>query len=88
MNRKENYRDMNKWRDTCRRQNRRYYRKTQAYSEISNRRKWTQEEDSEILRRDISDRELALKLKRSMSAIQIRRSRLKNSVSQPMKHMV
>lgn len=41
------------------------------------KRSYTKEEDDLILEHAISDRELSVKLKRSVLAIQIRRSRLK-----------
>lgn len=40
------------------------------------RRRWSQEEDRIIARRDASDRELSARLGRSVQAIQVRRARL------------
>lgn len=79
MNRKENYANIEKWRETCRRQRRKYYDKTKAYSSISNGRSWSYEEDLKVMRHDMTDNELAAELKRSVCAIQKRRSRLKKA---------
>lgn len=81
MNRKDAYASLDKWKDTCRKQKQRYYGKTQIYSDVSKKCKWTYEEDMKILRHEKSDHELASELKRSVRAIQVRRCRLKKPVS-------
>lgn len=74
MNRKKDYRDMEKFRKTCNRKNRRYYGKT---SNICPRKEWTNKEDSMVLDHKISDSELSKNLERSVRAIKIRLHRLK-----------
>lgn len=54
---------------------RRYRRRTGSFLY---RRPWTPAEDALILLRPKPDRELALELRRSVQAIQVRRSRIKN----------
>lgn len=73
MNRKKQYRDLRKHRETCNRQNRRYYGKSAIYE----RHSWTSEEDDAVLEHSIPDSELSPKLGHSVRAIQIRRSRLR-----------
>lgn len=75
MNRKKDYKDLTKWKDTCKRQNLKYYRKTQKYE----RRHWTNHEDKLVLERTMTDTELSEKIKRSVKAIQLRRHRLKRT---------
>ncbi len=74
MNRKKNYRDMEKYRKACRRQNQRYYGKT---SFLYQPRLWTAEEDTLVMEHDITDHELSEKISRSVRAIQHRRHRLR-----------
>ena len=74
MNRKKNYRDMEKYRKACRRQNQRYYAKT---SNLYPPKAWTAEEDAMVLDHKIPDSELSKELERSVRAIQHRRHRLK-----------
>lgn len=75
MNRKQSYKDMEKWRKTCRKQNQRYYAKT---SNLYSRRPWTAEEDAMVMEHNITDSELSAKIQRSVRAIQHRRHRLNN----------
>lgn len=74
MNHKELYRDIEKWRADCRGQKRRYYGRTSGIYPV---RPYTQEEDQKILAHEIPDTRLSEEIKRSVRAIQIRRSRLK-----------
>ena len=76
-NRKENYSDMKKFRITRNKQRKRYYAKT---ARKYKNRYWTQKEDDEVLRHDISDTELSLKIHRSVSAIQSRSCMLKKDM--------
>lgn len=55
----------------------RNYAQTQGGS--NTRKEWTSSEDEMVRAREASDRELALKLGRSVQAIQIRRSRIGGS---------
>lgn len=70
---KNGYRDMEKYRQTRRRQTRKYYKRTAKYP----RRDWTDYEDNMILDHAIPDRELSAILNRSQMAICVRRCRLK-----------
>lgn len=75
MLRKEQYRDLNKYYNTKRRQQRRYYRQT-----VCGPKKWTEDEDALVLLHVMTDRELSAKIGHSMAAIQKRRTRLKNAI--------
>ena len=77
MNRKNSYKDLDKWRKTCRKQNQKYYNKTAFKYE---KRTWDTFEDEIILKHELSDTQLSEILHRSVRAIQIRRSRLKNNL--------
>lgn len=74
-NRKNEYKDINRWRETCRKQKAKYYGKT---SFIYGKRGWTEEEDVLVLKHEISDTELSAMIHRSVGAIQKRRCRIKN----------
>ena len=75
MNRKSEYKDLEKHRKTCHAQKRRYYGKT-AFAK--NGGSFYSEEELELIQRhDITDTELAKMLNRSVNAIQIKRSRLR-----------
>lgn len=74
-NRKKDYVDMKRFRKTCNTQSRRYYAKTAIYE----KRPWTDEEDEKVLAHTVSDTELSSDIRRSVKAIQLRRSRLKKS---------
>lgn len=76
MNRKDSYKDIEKWRNTCKKQKDRYYGKTANAK--NGGMSYTHEEIKLILNHDISDTELALALNRSVRAIQIKRSRLQH----------
>lgn len=75
MNRKNAYRDMEKYRKACRRQNQRYYAKI---SFLYPPKPWTADEDVMVLEHKITDSDLSAKIERSVRAIQHRRNRLKN----------
>lgn len=75
MNRKESYKDLNKWRESCQRQKAKYYGKTSNAE--NSRQPYTQKEMELILDHNITDTELAKMLGRSVLSIQIKRSRLK-----------
>lgn len=74
INRKKLYKDMDKWRKTCREQKRRYYEKTQNSRNKGN--KYTLEEIKMILDKNYSDTELSQILGRSVKAIQVKRCKL------------
>ena len=73
MNRKSQYKDLNKWFETCKRYRRRYYEKTAVYPPSA----WTAEQDQLVLEHSMTDHELSEKIGHSVRAIQIRRHRLK-----------
>lgn len=75
MNRKQQYRDKDKCRETCRRQKQRYYGRT---SFLYPARLWTHEEDEMVTAHEITDSELSAKIERSVRAIQRRRWQLKH----------
>lgn len=75
MNRKNDYKDMEKHHKACRRQNQRYYAKT---SFLYPSRPWSADEDALVLEHKITDSELSAKIGRSVKAIQLRRCRLKS----------
>ena len=54
MNRKEDYRDMEKYHKACQRQHRRYYSKT---SFLYPSHPWTAEEDALVIKHEITDSE-------------------------------
>lgn len=73
MNRKEGYCDLRRHRETCNRQNKRYYGKTAIYKP----KPWSEHDDKLVLAHSITDHALSEKIGHSVKAIQIRRSRLK-----------
>lgn len=75
MNRKQGYKDLEKWRKTCREQKQRYYAKT---SSLYTHRPWTTEEDAMVMEHNLTDSELSVKIERSVRAIQHRRHHLNN----------
>lgn len=79
---KSNYADLNKWRETWKLQKRRYYGKTQFYSQISNKRVWTSKEDDLVIQHQVLDIQLAEQIHRSVAAIQIRRCKLKKKYNE------
>ena len=74
MNRRKDYRDMAKFRETCRKQQSRYYSKT-AF--IYGKRIWTTAADAIGMEHNVTDITLSQMIQRSVAAIQQRRSRLK-----------
>lgn len=72
-NRKNSYADMERFRETCNAQKRRYYAKTSIYEPSP----WTYEHDEMVLKHSITDTELSKKIHHSVKAIQQRRYRLK-----------
>lgn len=77
MNRKNNYKDLEKYKATCKRQKRRYYARM---GESKNQRTpWSIEEIELILSSDQTDFELAKTLGRSINAIQVKRNRINKS---------
>ncbi len=77
MVKQKHYKDTDKWREVWRKQKRRYYAKSQIYTQ--GRRGWTYEEDQLVLSHSIPDSELAAKIQRSVGAIQKRRWLLNQS---------
>lgn len=76
MNRRSDYRDDERFKRTAAIQKRRYRQRTgSGYG----RHKWTQHEKDLVLAHLIPDRELAVRLKVSIQAIQGKRSQLKRS---------
>ena len=73
VNRKDWYSDMDKFKKTRNAQRLRYYRKTQGYG----RRLWTSEEIDLVMTSSITDMDLSEVIKRSVQAIQVKRSMLK-----------
>lgn len=80
MNKKDNYKDMKKWKAACKRQHYRYYNKT-AFAPRGGE-PFSLLEDKMIMEHLVSDRELSTMLGRSMGAIQKRRWRLKNELNE------
>ena len=76
MNRRSDYKDLEKWRKTKKLQQKRYYDK-HAKCAINSRERYTEEEIEMILNHEISDVELSKKIGRSVKAIQIKRCKLK-----------
>lgn len=72
-NRKDKYKDMEKYRNTRNAQRKRYYDKTAKYAPNP----WTVDQDKAVLEHSITDFELSTIIGHSVHAIQIRRSRLK-----------
>lgn len=75
MNRKKEYRDLEKARKTCNAQKRRYYGKT-AFAK-NGRLRYSEEEIELIKKHELTDTELAKMLNRSVGAIQNKRSKLR-----------
>lgn len=76
MNRKDGYADLDKWRETCKRQTYRYYNKTANAPNSYNR--LTLAEIQMILEHKMTDHELSKILGRSVRAIQVARSRYRD----------
>lgn len=77
-NNKKQYKNMDKWKEATRKQKNRYYKKTEY---TGKKRVWTDEEKELLFNCPLTDTELSDKIKRSVKAIQVMRSRLvdKNS---------
>ena len=82
MNHKKYYRDIDRYHEAVRQQKARYRQRTGSAEgpkvDPHTTRRYTQLEDEAILAHDMSDRELAKELSRSVIAIQCRRYKLKN----------
>ena len=74
--RKSGYTDLEKWRKTVSRDNKKYYNKTALYLP----RKWTENEIQMLFDENISDRELSKKIHRSMKSIVMKRYRLSKEI--------
>ena len=72
---KKDYTDKEKYRKYHNRYNNRYYRRTE--NAVNRGMVWTQQDMEMILKKEFSDRELSIKLGRSVRAIQGKRNRLK-----------
>lgn len=76
--RKSDYRDLDKYYATRRQQMRRYRQRTGAG--LYSPRSWTKEEDHRVLEHTIPDRQLGKEIQRSVSAISVRRVKLKRKL--------
>lgn len=76
--RKSDYRNLDKYYATRRQQMRRYRQRTGAG--LYSPRSWTKEEDHRVLEHTISDRQLGKEIQRSVSAISVRRAKLKRKL--------
>lgn len=76
MNRKSDYKDMERFRETKRNYYRKYYKVTE--NARNSRKRWTKEKDRLIIEHSIPDRELSELIGRSMKAILVRRVSIKN----------
>lgn len=74
MNRKNKYKDLDRFKETKRRQQERYNYKNGAYKW---RTRWNEEDEQRVLAHDIPDSELSKEIKHSIASIQTRRSELK-----------
>ena len=77
-NRKNGYRDMEKFLKTRNAQRQRYYSQTAIYKPS----RWTCEQDTMVLDHTIPDSELSSIIKHSVRAIQLRRCRLKKAIKE------
>ena len=75
MKRKKSYKDMNKYHEAKRKWQERY--RENSGSGKFGRRHWTEAEDRLVLEQIMTDRELGVAIKRSITAIQMRRYKLK-----------
>lgn len=74
MNRKNEYKDLEKWRKSCENQRKRYYAKT---TDAENKNKpYSDREIELILQHDITDTQLSKMIGRSVKAIQVKRAKL------------
>ena len=74
MNRKKDYKDLEKFKMCKRKQQERWRKRSGAFK--YGRRKWTEEEDMLVLQQNKTDRELSKEIHRSIGSIYTRRSRL------------
>lgn len=72
---KKHYKNKDKYREYAKRCHRNYRKNTGAY--LYEKRLWTDYEDKLIMEHAMTDRELSVKIQRSVGAIQLRRWRLK-----------
>ena len=79
MLRKNEYKDMQKFKKTKREQQKRYYQKTQNAQ--NNNKPWSDTEIEMIMAKEVSDRELSKLLGRSMRAILAKRYKKITSLS-------
>lgn len=77
MNRKISYKNKELHRKACNHQRKRYY-DGRDFSE-EKRRLWTEHEIEMILLHDLTDTELAKKIRRSVRAIQVKRAKIKKT---------
>lgn len=75
MNRKKEYKDIEKWRKTCNRQKLKYYAKTR--NAINRCQPWTAEEVDIVMRHEITDHMISKLIGRSVQAIQGKRAKEK-----------
>lgn len=75
MNRKKTYKDLEKYANTKRGQQKRYRERTGAF--MYRRRMWTEKEIDLLLAQDMTDRELSKIIHRSIGAIQTKRAKLR-----------
>ena len=78
MNRKCEYKDLEKWRAACMRAKKKYYRKTALYRPS----RYTAKQCEMILEHSITDAELSKLIHHSVQSIQVKRSRLLKSMKQ------
>ena len=71
MNRKNDYKNIEKWKKACYRQRLKYYRKT-AFSKNHNK-SWTEEEIEIVMNHEVPDHTISKIIGRSVAAIQITR---------------
>ena len=74
MNRKNEYKDLEKWRKSCENQRKRYYAKTTDAENKS--QPYSVREIELILQHDITDTQLSKMIGRSVKAIQVKRAKL------------
>jgi FtsZ-binding cell division protein ZapB len=72
---KKQYKDQEKYKAYKRGWQQRYRNKTGAYA--YKRRSWTTDEIEQVIKHEITDRELSEKIQRSVGAIQLMRYRIK-----------
>ena len=75
MNRKREYKDLDKWVKTKKRQAKRYYKK-HSQNATNSKQGYTIEEINMIMQHEISDVELSKKIGRSVRAIQVKRAKI------------